>query len=114
MGKRLIQIKASYLLFTTLFLINCASNEDPVNQLPKKEDPAGVGAPQSLTNRPGRNRIELSWTANSGINIQSYKIFWNNRKDSITGEVPTTNQPGTIRVMLSNLDEGLYQFYVSV
>lgn len=112
MDKRLIQKKALYLLFTTIFLIYCGSNEGPENQPPKKEDPTEVGAPQSLTNRPGKNRIELSWTANNGINIQSYKIFWNNRKDSITGEVPTTNQPGTIRVILSNLDEGLYHFYV--
>jgi hypothetical protein len=112
MGKRIKQKRDIFLLITIIFLLNCGSSEGPDNQTPDNEVPVAVGIPGSLNSRPGRNRIELSWTANIDSNINSYKIFWNNLKDSISGNIPITDQPGTIRVMLSDLDEGLYQFYV--
>jgi hypothetical protein len=66
----------------------------------------------SLKATGGLNRLELSWLMFADPKVDSYKIYWNNRKDSIVNKVQKTEEVDTIRVMLKNLAESTYHFEV--
>src|SRR5699024_6139765 len=60
----------------------------------------------------GENRIELTWLLLSDPKVRSYKVYWDNKKDSLEGAVQKTDQIDTIRVMVNDLSEGIHYFEV--
>src|SRR5690606_26509950 len=44
--------------------------------------------------------------------ITKYKVFWNNRKDSIVENVVSTSSVDTVRIMFNNWEEGTYNFEI--
>jgi hypothetical protein len=58
---------------------------------------------------PGKNRITLSWLV-SDPKVTSYKVYWDNRSDSILGT--TGNTIGKIERTINNLTEGTHSFKI--
>lgn len=71
-----------------------------------------VGRADSLQVKGGNQRAELRWLLVSDPKISSYKIFWNNRADSLIGNLQKTDQVDTVRVLLGNLEEKTHEFVV--
>lgn len=69
-----------------------------------------IGRADSIKTRSGRNRIELSWLLTSDPKIAAYKVYWNNRADSVEGDLVRSDQVDTVRLLLENLPENVYQF----
>src|SRR5690606_27348115 len=41
-----------------------------------------------------------------------YKMYWNNRRDSLEGTLQKTSEVDTIKVMVNNLSEGVHEFEI--
>lgn len=59
---------------------------------------------------PGFNRVKISWLRGADPNINKARIFWNNNTDSV--EVMISPNSDTINVMINDLAEGFYSFFI--
>lgn len=73
-------------------------------------DRSYTGKPDSIRVRSGRNRVELTWLLLSDPKIASYKVLWNNGKDSVVNTVVKTDHVDTVRLMIENLREDIHFF----
>lgn len=71
-----------------------------------------IAKADSIKLRGGNNRLELSWLLLSDPKVHEYKVYWNNRKDSIKNLIQKTTEIDTVRVMLKNLAEGAIEFEI--
>jgi len=58
---------------------------------------------------PGKNRIKLS-TVLAGTNFSKYKVYWNDRTDSMEVAIADKKRLDTLNVMIESLMEGDYTF----
>jgi hypothetical protein len=65
--------------------------------------------PDTIGVYPGRNRVK-AWLAVSSANVSKFKVYWNNRADSVEVPVVKTSKVDTVGVMIENLAEGSYTF----
>jgi len=77
--------------------------------------PGEIVYPGIVTNvnfRAGNRRVQLKWNPSPDPSITKYRIYWNNRSDSMQ-VTATTHQPGdTVQVLISGLNEYVYNFTV--
>jgi len=71
-----------------------------------------TGKADSLKVRGGDQRAELSWLLVADPKVTSYKIYWDNRQDSTSGTLVKTDNVDTVKVMLENLEEKVYEFEI--
>lgn len=71
-----------------------------------------VAKADSLKVRSGRERVELQWLVVSDPKVKRYKVYWNNKADSIERELIREVDGDTIRLMIDNLAGGVYEFEV--
>lgn len=88
----------------------CETMEDTYSQFSKVGETLYIAKADSIKVRGGNYRIELSWLLLSDPKINSYKVYWNNRRDSITNSVVKTEGVDTVRVMLDNMREDVHNF----
>lgn len=82
----------------------CKKKNTPVDENGKPEK---VG---NLTSHTGKTRIKLGWTLPGNADIQKCRVYWNAEKESKEAAVtPGKNQ---MEVIISNLEEGMYDFTV--
>ena len=75
--------------------------------------PGGViytGKAASPVVYPGLNRVKVSWLRGVDPNVNKARIFWNNNTDSVEVSISPNND--TINVMISDLIEGFYSFFI--
>lgn len=99
-------------LLSAIFLTFCGKVDDNNDQSPEIDVTESVRRPESLQTRSGRNRVEITWRVMPDADVNSYKIYWNNRRDSISGNISNRDQTDTIRLLINNLEEGIYHFDV--
>jgi hypothetical protein len=65
--------------------------------------------PDTLGIKPGYNRVK-AWLVAKRANVSKFKVYWNDRADSV--EVPVTDafNTDTLSVIIDNIDEGSYTF----
>lgn len=108
-----IQFKAAFqwciaiLLFCGLASCSKGDISDPFVKGGEFSYPAKA---DSVLARGGKYRLELSWLLISDPKITKYKVYWNNRRDSVEGDVVRTHSVDTVRVMFNNWEEGIYNF----
>lgn len=61
---------------------------------------------------PGRDRAQLLWVLSADPRINKYRLYWNNRADSLDSEVPKDAIGDTLRIMVDPLKEGAYNFEI--
>ena len=112
-----MKIKRSFLkyIITTslgLFIIfnfsNCESIDDTYKEFVEGGEITYVGKADSIEVLPGRERLEVTWLLLSDPKVSSYKLFWNNGSDSIMGDLVKTENVDTVRVMLNDMPEYVY------
>lgn len=64
------------------------------------------------TYRAGNLRTQLLWNPSPDPKIVSYKIYWNNKFDSLTVQSTTHVPTDTVKVLVPSLSEGTYNFSV--
>jgi hypothetical protein len=60
----------------------------------------------------GRDRAELAWVLSSDPRVTKYKLYWNNRGDSLEAPIPREAIGDTLRIMVDPLKEGTYNFEI--
>ena len=93
-------------------LVSCKEMDFNYKQFIEGGETVYVGRADSLLVMGGNQRAELRWLLVSDPKISSYKIFWNNRADSLVGNLQKTEQVDTVRVLLDNLEEKTHEFAV--
>lgn len=95
-----------------IYAISCKKMDDTHRQFIENEKNVYVAKADSIKAHSGKNRVELTWLLLSDPKVRSYKVYWDNRKDSVEGTVQKTDEIDTVRVMIENLDEGIHYFEV--
>lgn len=78
----------------------------------KKESSVSIKPVESVDNinaYVGRNRVQLHWTL-PATPVKSCKVFWNQRKDSVS--VPVSGDGGELEIIIPGLAEGAYTFSI--
>lgn len=83
----------------------CKKKENPARE--EEQKPAKVSNLNSYT---GKTRVKLSWTLPANADIQKCRVYWNDEKEST--EVAVTPGKNQMEVVISNLEEGTYDFIV--
>ncbi len=95
-----------------IFVVSCENIEDTYQDFLKGGEKIYIGKADSIKVRSGNQRLELSWLLLSDPKVTSYKVSWNNNRDSIKGDVIKTNQVDTVRIMLNEMTEGIHHFEI--
>ena len=66
----------------------------------------------SLKILPGKNRVAVSGIVAVNRGMSSFRVYWNNRKDSVTVPVTLTEEIDTIEYVIPDLPEGPMNFEV--
>lgn len=101
-----------FFLMAISFLVGCRKLDDNYLQFIDDGEIIYIGKADSILIRGGNHRVEVSWLLLSDPKVHSYKLYWNNHNDSISGEVVKTSQVDTVRVLLNEMSEGLHHFEI--
>lgn len=104
-----ILVKLFFLLVISGF-VSCGDMTDTFSEFIAGGETIYVGKADSVKSRGGRERIEVSWYLLSDPKVTGYKIFWNNKRDSISGSLVKTDNVDTVRVLMENMPEYVYNF----
>lgn len=113
MKNKTIKILAP-IVFSGILLLHagCSKMNDIQQEFVGDGEITYIAKADSIYAKGGINKVEIKWTLLSDPKIAGYKIFWNNRKDSL--ERPITRGSGVdyIKVLLTDMEEGTYNFEI--
>lgn len=99
-------------IFTLLLIGSCEKMSDTYQQFLGEGETIYIGKADSVQVGGGNYRAEVSFLLMSDPKVDNYKLFWNNRQDSIVNPVTRTDGIDTIRVMVNDLLEGTHHFEI--
>lgn len=102
--------RISLLIWLLPLLAACSKMDDTYRDFIRDGERVYVGKADSVTLHPGENRILLTWLAISDPKIAFAKVYWNNRTDSAQVAIDKTKGIDTVRLLLSDMEEGDYSF----
>lgn len=105
-----IKHTAWLLLLATMF--GCSKNNEAYKDLIKNGEIYYPGVVSKTDYLAGNLRTQLRWSPSPDPKITNYKLFWNNRQDSMTVNATSHNPLDTVKVIVPNLSEGTYNFNV--
>ncbi|NGM62632.1 hypothetical protein G5B30_11970 [Sphingobacterium sp. SGG-5] len=94
------------------FLFSCKEMDYTYRQFVEDGETVYISKADSIVVRGGNQRAEVSWLLLSDPKVTKYKMYWNNRKDSVEGSIQKTEKVDTIKVMVNNLAEGVHEFEI--
>ena len=104
-----IKYKITVLLLVVCALASCTGWDDF-----KKYQAGGEivypGRGDTMLIASGRNRTQLLWVLSADPRVTAYKLYWNNKADSMEAAVPTDLIGDTVKIMINPLPEGSYNF----
>lgn len=106
------RINIGLVVLMMLTVLGCKKMDDTYKEFIKDGEIVYISKPDSLKVFVGRERIQLQWLLISDPKVKSYKVYWNNRADSLQGQVTKSSNVDTVRVIVNNLPEGTYNFEV--
>lgn len=105
--------KLSVLILISSFIFgSCGKIDDTYREFLEGGATVYVAKADSLKIRPGRERVELQWLVMSDPKVKKYKVFWNNKADSIEQDLNREVNGDTVRLVIDNLAGGVYEFEV--
>lgn len=99
-------------LLTAVTIIGCSKKNDAYKELLKGGEIYYPGVIQNTNYRAGNLRTMLVWNPSPDPKIVKYKIFWNNKQDSLLITANSHNPLDTVKVIVPGLNEGTYNFNV--
>jgi hypothetical protein len=99
-------------LLLALIVAGCSKKNEAYKDLLTGGEIYYPGIVQNAGYRAGNLRTMLVWNPSPDPKIVSYKIFWNNKQDSMTVAANSHNPQDTVGVIVPDLIEGTYNFNV--
>lgn len=112
MNKKAAFLRCVYPIMGLLLVIGCKKMDFNYKQFIKDGETVYIGRPDSLIARSGDGRIALQWLLMSDPKIAFYKIYWNNRQDSMGGPLRKTENIDTVTLEIDGLSEKTHEFEV--
>lgn len=107
-----INIKNLIWLLFVVTMFGCSKKNEAYKDLIKGGEiyyPGVIGKPDYLA---GNLRTMLLWSPSPDPKIIKYKVYWNNRQDSMTLNATSHSPLDTVKVIVPGLNEGTYNFNV--
>lgn len=107
--------KSGFILLISIslgILLGCKKMDDTYREFIEDGETVYIGKADSLKMYAGDQRAELQWLLISDPKVESYKIYWNNRMDSVSDKVTKTDEVDTVRVIIDGLEEKIQEFEV--
>ncbi|PWV47680.1 DUF4998 domain-containing protein [Chitinophaga sp. S165] len=101
----------SWLLFAVTMMA-CSKKNEAYKDLLEDGEIYYPGIIQNAGYRAGNLRTMLYWNPSPDPKITSYKIYWNNKQDSLTLTADSHDPADTATVIVPGLSEGTYNFNV--
>jgi hypothetical protein len=100
------------LLLLAAAIFGCSKKDENYKALIKGGEIYYPGVIANQNYRAGNLRTMLLWSPSPDPSITKYKIYWNNKQDSMI-VVATSHVPAdTVKVLVPNLTEGSYSFSI--
>lgn len=112
--KRFFRSILGLFLPLAIVVVSCKKMDDIYKDFVKEGETVYVGKADSALIRGGYHRAEVVWLLMSDPKVASYEIFWNNGRDSVSGEVTKTENVDTVRVLLNDMTEGTHHFTIKM
>lgn len=110
--KKMKMIKyTAFLLLAGLFVLSC-TKEDDYKKFTEGGEVVYPARVDSVIVRPGNKRLQLRLALGSDPSVNKVKVYWGNRQDSVVVNVVRQSANDTVNVLISNLNEGVYNFEV--
>ncbi|HEY9195739.1 MAG TPA: DUF4998 domain-containing protein [Mucilaginibacter sp.] len=107
------KIISYYLLVLTAFIMSaCTKMDDYKNKYEANGPIIYPGKLDSVKVFSGRSRVLLTGLFTSDPKIVKYRVYWNNKQDSIETPVTRTSGVDTARLLISGLPEGVMTFEI--
>ncbi|OOG19670.1 hypothetical protein BWD42_07090 [Sphingobacterium sp. CZ-UAM] len=105
----LLAILAAILLFGT----SCGKMEDSYREFIEGGERIYAGRVTTVQTIAGNEKIKIIWKIPSDPNINEFRIFWNNNKDSLSLNFDrTTHSEPTMELEINPLKAGTYYFNI--
>lgn len=108
------KIYSILLIISVIGMFSC-SGLDPMNEYESFLEGGEIiysGKVDSVRVHSGKDRIQLSMLLMSDPKIKKVKVYWNNHTDSAEFPVMRTSGVDSLNLMLSELEEGVYNFEI--
>ncbi|MET0637328.1 MAG: DUF4998 domain-containing protein [Chitinophagaceae bacterium] len=93
-------------------LFGCTQKPDDFRDFLNDEEILYPGAILNSFVRPGNERLGIGWSPSPDPSITHYRVYWNNRRDSIDVPASSHSPADTIFTIINNLQEYNYSFFV--
>jgi len=107
-----INFKNIGLLLLLAVMFSCSKKNENYKDLIKDGEVYYPGVIANTNYRAGNLRAMLVWNPSPDPKIVKYKIYWNNKQDSLTVPAETHSPLDTVKVLVPGLKEGTYNFNV--
>jgi hypothetical protein len=101
-----------WLLLIVTTIAGCSKSDLNYQKLLKGGEIVYPGVISNQNYRAGYLRTMLIWNPSPDPKIIKYKIYWNNKQDSLIVAANDHVSSDTVKVLIPNLDEGTYSFNV--
>lgn len=108
-----INIKNITWLLLLLAVWGCSKKNENYKSLIKGGEIYYPGVIVNASYQAGKLRTQLIWNPSPDPKIVKYKVYWNNKQDSLIVNATSHNPLDTVKVLVSNLTEGTYNFSVN-
>lgn len=111
LGQTKISLKWPLMMVTLvgIILAACSKMDGTYKDFIKDGEIRYSQKPDTIGINPGHYRVR-AWIAAKRNNLSKFKVFWNNRADSIEVPIAGTTGNDTLSVVIENLMEGSYTF----
>lgn len=107
-----ISLLTSFILITSFVFFACRKQDDVYREFLKGGEITYAHKADSARVHPGNNRVQISWLRGPDADVSRAKVYWNSRMDSVEIPIPEGNPLDTVRVLLTDMREGIYSFEV--
>jgi hypothetical protein len=108
--KNLRNILVIIFVVLSVLIINSCTSGDEYLKFTKGGAISYTGKIDSLKLFPGRNRLEVQGLIISDPKVTELRIYWNNKKDSVTVPITRTSGIDAVSKIIDNLEENIYNF----
>lgn len=100
----------SGIIILSLFFLNSCQKWDDYKKYQQNGEDIYPGKGDTAYVFSGKNRVQVNWKLGTDPFLTDYKLYWNNRQDSLSGLISENMAGKLLPIIVENMDEGVYNF----
>ncbi len=98
------------IILTGLFFLNSCQKWDDYKKYQENGEDVYPDKGDTAYVYSGKNRAIIYWQLGKDPFLSEYRLYWNNRQDSLSGAIPEDLLGDLMTINVENLEEGIYNF----